>query len=174
MKGLRCCGFVLVGLVLASSSASLQVLKGSRVPLNVKLGLWEITAVTQMSGTPPMDTSTMTPEQRTRMAAAMEAVKQRAATPHTYRTCLTKEKLDKELFENKESCKSTVLESSSKVYAVKFECGGAHPSTGEWHFVALTPETVKGNGTFTMEPNKMVSTSTATGKWVAASCGNVK
>jgi Spy/CpxP family protein refolding chaperone len=57
--------------------------------LNVKLGLWETTFVAQTSGMPPIDTSNLTPEQRARIEAAMEMAKNRAATPHTVRTCLT-------------------------------------------------------------------------------------
>ncbi len=161
------------------TQGSAQVLKGS-VPLNVKLGLWEATAVVQSSGTPPMDTSAMTPEQRARMEAALEASRKRAATPHTMRTCITKEKLQKMPFQdrNDQSCKHTIVESTPAAYAVRFQCTGERGATtsGEWHFQAATPELVKGNGEITVENagHKMVSTSSLTAKWVADSCGDVK
>jgi len=148
--------------------------------LNVKLGLWETTMVAQTSGMPPIDMSHMTPEQRARMEAAMEAAKTRAATPHTIRTCLTKEKLEKGLFQDKDndaSCKHKVITKSTTVYAVRFDCSRENNNTtGEWRFEAVTPENVKGNGKFTIEHagQKMSSTGTMTAKWVAASCGNVK
>lgn len=148
--------------------------------LNVKLGLWETTMVAQTSGVPPLDMSNMTPEQRARMEAAMEAAKKRAATPHTFRTCLTKEKLDKAPFQDKDndaSCKHTVITRSTTVYAVKFECSRENNnSSGEWRFEAVTPENVKGGGKFTVESagRKMSSTGTMNAKWIGASCGDVK
>lgn len=148
--------------------------------LNVKLGLWETTTVAQTSGMPPIDTSHMTPEQRARMEAAMEAVKNRAATPHTIRSCLTKEKLDKALFQDKDndaSCKHTVITRSATVYAFKFECSRENNnSSGEWRFEAVTPEKVKGDGKFAVENGgrKMSSRGTMTAKWIAPSCGAVR
>ena len=148
--------------------------------LNVKLGLWETTVVSQMSGMPPIDMSNMTPEQRARMEVAMEAAKKRAATPHTIRTCLTKEKLEKGLFQDKDneaSCKHEVVTKSTTVYAVKFDCSREdNNTTGEWRFEAVTPENVKGNGKFTIEHTgrKMSSTGTMTAKWIGSSCGDVK
>ncbi len=167
-------------LALAALPGSAQVLKGSVVPLNVKLGLWEATIVVQSSGAPPIDTSKMTPEQRARMEAALEASRKRAATPHTTRTCLTKEKLEQMPFQDRkdQSCKHTVTASTTSMYAVKFACTGEQgaATSGEWHFEAATPELVKGNGEITMENagQKMVSTTTMTAKWVADSCGDVK
>jgi len=147
--------------------------------LNVKLGLWETTMVAQTSGMPPIDMSHMTPEQRARMEAAMEAAKTRAATPHTIRSCLTKEKLDKALFheDNEASCKHTVITRSATVYAVKFECRRENNnSSGEWRFEAVTPEKVKGDGNFAVENGgrKMSSRGTMTAKWIGPSCGAVR
>lgn len=162
-----------IALGLASSSAFPQVIKGSKVPLNVKVGLWEMTTEVQMTTPPNIDTAGMTPEQKTRMEAAMKMMQQNAAKPHTTRTCLTKEKLEQGFMEERgESCKHTVLESTTTSYGVKFECGGQRPSSGEWHFVAVTPEMVKGKGTMNIQGGS--SNVTSTGKWIGAACGNVK
>lgn len=165
-----------VALGLALSPAFAQVLKGSHVPMNVKLGLWEMTTVVQMSGTPPMDTSGMTAEQKARIEATMKMMQQNAGKPRTTRSCVTKEKLEKGFMERErnESCEETVLESTSTTFGIKFQCGGQHPSNGEWHFVAVTPEMVKGTGTFSLDGGKTNSSTTSTGKWISASCGDVK
>lgn len=148
--------------------------------LNVKLGLWEMTTTVQMSGMPPMDTSGMSAEQRARIEAMMAGSMKAAAKPHTSRSCLTKEKLAEMPFQEKndQSCKSTVLSSSTTEYAVKFSCTNAREgnTSGEWRFQAATPELVKGTGNMTVErgAQKMESKMTMTGKWIGAACGDVK
>ncbi len=148
--------------------------------LNVRLGLWEASATVQSSGAPPIDTSGMTPEQRARVEAAFANSRKRMAAPHTFRSCLTKEKLGEMPFQdrNNGSCKPTVLSSSSTEYAVKFSCTDESGATtsGQWRFQAVSPELVKGDGDMTMERGgqKMESKTTMTAKWIGASCGNVK
>jgi hypothetical protein len=169
----RACCFVFVGLLLVSSSASPQSPAAPRAALNVKLGLWEGTVTVQTSGAPPIDTSKMSPEQRARIEAAMQAAMHKAAMPHTVRSCVTREKLEKDFLpDNGAGCKDTIIANSPTVYAVKFDCSGKHPSTGELHFEALSPEDVRGSGEFAM--GSMTSISTITAKWVAASCGDVR
>ncbi len=166
--------FALAGLLLATPGPA------SAQALNIKLGLWETTTTIQMSGAPPIDTSKMTPEQRARIMGALEASRKRGATPHTRRSCMTKDKLAKDLLQDKNdrSCKETVIASSSTAFAVRMACSseGGGTSSGEWHFEATTPEQVTAIGQFTIEKagNKMTSTSTLTGKWLGASCGDVK
>jgi hypothetical protein len=151
--------------------------QAARTALNVKLGLWEMTTSVQMSGMPaPEPSGKMTPEEKARLDAAMKGAAAAAATPHTTRTCLTREKLDKSLFQDsQQSCKQTMITNTATVNAFKFECTGQPPSTGEFHFEALTPESVKGTGTFTMTGStRMTSRMTMTAKWIGESCGDVK
>ncbi len=148
--------------------------------LNVKLGLWEATTTVQTSGAPPIDTSGMSPEQRARLEAAFANSRKRMAAPHTFRSCLTKEKLGEMPFQdrNNRACKPTVLSSSSSEYAVKFSCTdeSGETTSGQWRFQAASPELVKGDGEMTMERGgqKMESKTSMTAKWIGASCGNVK
>jgi hypothetical protein len=110
--------------------------QAARTALNVKLGLWEMTTSVQMSGMPaPEPSGKMTPEEKARLDAAMKGAAAAAATPHTTRTCLTREKLDKSLFQDsQQSCKQTMITNTATVNAFKFECTGQPPSTGEFHF----------------------------------------
>lgn len=151
---------------------------GSKTALNVKLGLWEMTTSVQMSGMPaPEPSGKMTPEERARLDAATKGAAAAAATPHTTRTCLTREKLDKSIFQDnkQQSCKQTMITNTATVNAFTFECTGQPPSSGEFRFEALTPESVKGTGTFAMTgPTKMTSKMTMTAKWLGESCGDVK
>ncbi len=174
---------VLAPALLVSTILALAMFGSARAQgpkLNVKLGLWEATTVIQTTGAPPVDMSKMTPEQRQRFETALENSRKRGATPHTTRTCLNAEKLEKGPFEGKDSeaCKREVVTSSSTTYDVKFVCHDEQvgSTSGEWHFEALTPELVKGTGTISMERagQKMESTSTMTAKWVGAVCGDVR
>ncbi len=141
--------------------------------LNVKLGLWEATTIVHMSGLPQADTSGMSAEQRARIEAMM-------ARPHTFRSCVTKEKLGGVPFQDRNSraCQPTVLSSSPSEYAVKFSCRdeSGETTSGQWQFQAESPELVKANGEMTMERagQKTEAKTTMTAKWVGASCGNVR
>ena len=168
---LRFTGFVAGALVGAVALVSAQ-------SFNLKYGLWEMTATGQASGAPPFDTSKMTPEQRAQAEAMM---KNMAAKPHTTRTCITREKLEKDPFSGDhgqdESCKVTVVQRTATTYAFKEECTGEDgKTTSDARFVAPTPDTV--NGTIKIVRDRggksMTITSQVTGKYVASACGDVK
>src|SRR5689334_10995600 len=67
-------------------------------PLNVKLGLWETTSTITTKGQVPVSDemlSRLTPEQRARVEERMKAQAGDRTTTHTYKSCLTKEKLER-------------------------------------------------------------------------------
>jgi hypothetical protein len=146
--------------------------------LDVKLGLWEVTSVSQTGGIPPIDTSRMTPEQKAKVEAAFAA---RAGKPQTTtrKSCLTKEELDKAPFlgskENDQTCKRDVV-STSHVLKIKAVCSGAQKSTTELNFEAVSRESVKGTMVMNMGegPRTMTVNATLTGKWLGPVCGDVK
>jgi hypothetical protein len=149
--------------------------------LDVKMGLWEATTLVQTSGMPPMDTSTLTPQQRAQLEAATAAAGKMAARPHVVKECLTKEKMAKGgLFQQdkQDNCTHTVLTDTAAELGVKFSCsaGDGETTSGEWHFQATSPESVKGTGQMTMArgAQSMKASTSVTAKWISASCGNVK
>jgi hypothetical protein len=162
------------------AAAMLQPAAAGNPRLNVRLGLWEVTSVAQTSGNLPYDMGNLSPEQRAKVEAMMTATRKRMAQPHTFRSCLTEGKLEKDLFQDNknDSCKQSVVSRTSSAYDVRFDCrderGGE--TSGEWKFEAENPELVKGSGQMTMQgaAGKMQSASTITAKWIGASCGNVK
>jgi Spy/CpxP family protein refolding chaperone len=147
--------------------------------LNVKPGLWEVTATTQTSGRPPMDLSSLSPEQRAKIEAAMKKQMGEMAKPTVSRECMTREKIDKELFGDKDldpSCKRTTIAKTATVQELKVECTGKQKMTGTMRFEAVTPESVKGTVNMVAEGagQTMNANSTFTAKWLADSCGDVK
>src|ERR1035441_6170576 len=85
-------------LLVVSFLAPLAGWAADPVPMDIKLGLWESTITTQMSGMPalpPELLSKLTPEQRAKMEAAMG--RGGASPKTTTRHCVTKETLNQAL-----------------------------------------------------------------------------
>src|SRR6188472_2497773 len=92
-------GFMVAPRALIASLAVVgfsSVLVAQAPALDLKVGLWEHTIVTSMSGVPPVDTSKMSPEQAARAAEAMKAMGNDKSV--TTKTCLQKEDLAKDSF----------------------------------------------------------------------------
>ena len=153
-------------------------------PMNVKLGLWETTVSNAMRGMPPIPAEVlakMTPEQRQRMEAAMAARAGSSGSPQTYKSCLTKEALEKALSfgdDRNHNCKRTLVSSSASKQDIHMECGNEKvTTTGDLHFEALTPEMVKGTLTLTSTGAGagmgMNIKSEFSSKWLGPDCGDV-
>ena len=168
---------VVVGLVLLMSS----VVWGQKIPLNVKTGLWETTATNTMTGQMPVTPEMMqnlTPEQRARVEQALKARGSGKPTTRTYKSCLTKEQLDRgTAFKNDKECTETPVNSTSSKLTVKMACDveGAK-ATGTVTFQALSSEHVKGEGqmSVTGAGHTMNSSSIFDAKWLGSDCGSVK
>lgn len=157
----------------------------SVTPLNVKLGLWQTTITTNMSGLPGIPDSALaqlSPDQRAKIEAAMKQV---SGQPMTTKSCMTKDKLEKsEGFRNApKSCTYTVVSSTSSKLEMKLSCTqNGMTMSGNVHVEATDSENVKGsiqmntsgNGSASAGGNTMNMNSTFTSKWVGAACGDVQ
>jgi uncharacterized protein DUF3617 len=172
-------GWLTVSL-LATIGLPVSALQTKGQLLNVKLGLWEVTATSQSSGMPPIDLSQLPPETRAKAEAAMKEQFSGKPTTHTMRSCLTKEKLEKDLFQDEKdaSCKRTTVTSTASVVEFTVECKGERTTTGHMRFEAVTPENVKGNISMKIAApeggKEMTVTSNMVAKWLNESCGDVK
>jgi len=152
------------------------------VPLNVKLGLWEMTTQTQMSGLPPIPPAAlahMAPEQRARIQASMAESMAKREKPEVRKECVTRKTLEHG-FNPKRSgakgCNMTVTTSTPRVMEMHQNCTGSQKITGTFHFEAPTPDTVVGNYHMAMSGggNAMTMKFDIRGRWLGADCGNVK
>jgi Protein of unknown function (DUF3617) len=171
MRGVVLAGTGLIALALAAPALAERP--------DLKLGLWETTTV--RSGGSPMDLSNMPPEARAKIEAYQKLHPNQSGPTHTVRSCLTKEKLDHEMFTPSEGprdgCKRTQVKTTKTTEDITIECpNGAH---GEGHFQILSPELSK--GTFAMTGMSGPDGKTAfsmksqmTSKWISADCGDVK
>ena len=150
--------------------------------MDVKPGLWETAMSTQMSGLPPIPPEALarlTPEQRKQMESVLS---QRAGrgTTSTSKSCVTKEDMNKPLGLSdtvKQSCKSTIVRSSSTEQEIRLDCNqGGMQGTATMHIEAVDSENIK--GTMQMNANggnnKMSMQSSFTSKWVSSDCGDLK
>jgi hypothetical protein len=147
--------------------------------LDVRLGLWEVTTVTNLGGAPPaMDTSKMTPEQQARMNDAMKQMM--GEHRNTENSCITQDDLNKANFmpaeADAQNCRQTVTLNTKTALESSFTCTGGQPMTGKMHIEAPTPTAM--NATMDMSAGQsgraMTMTIKMTGKWLKAECGDVK
>ena len=172
MKSLLAVAMVLTCAGAAFSADKIQ-------PLDVKLGQWETTTTSQMSGMPPIPPEAMarmTPEQRAKMQAAMNQA------PHTQtrKSCLKKEDLEKgaTFGEDRKNCTRTVLTSTSSKMDVRLQCdeGSGMKTDATLKIEALNSENVKGDiqAESSGGGNKMNMKSNFTAKWLGPVCGKTE
>lgn len=174
---------LVLGGAIATAAAALV---SAQTPLNVKLGLWEVTSTQHITGMempqvpPNVDLSKVPPEQRARIEAMMKANQAKTSgQPTTIKQCVTTEKLNRALFDDREmdpSCKRTMVSSSSTLEEINIECSGRQKMSGTVKIEATGPEAVKGTTHFMadMEGKPITIDSTFAGKWVSADCAGVK
>jgi Spy/CpxP family protein refolding chaperone len=169
-------GLALVGtIVLVTQAADMP-------HLNVKLGLWEVHMVPQVSGDYPSmsddQLAKMTPEQRARIQAAMQAAMSEMNKPRVTQDCMTAEKLQRG-FGEKDSvnCKTAVMSNSSSEFESRQICTDSDGTRDSLlHVSAKGPDHVIGTVKSAMSHGGKGMTFNATmeGKWLSADCGDVK
>lgn len=150
-------------------------------PMNVKIGLWDVTYSSSAKGDLPLDSDELkklTPEQRASLEQMWKAQQSKGAQTETRKRCLTEKSLKEDPFiEKSPNCTRTVVTSSSSEIYVREQCSlnGKQENTS-YDIRALTPESVK--GTIRMEDtgnNKTMNLSgDFTAHWIAPICGNVE
>jgi hypothetical protein len=155
-------------------------------PLDIKLGLWEITSTVAMTGMPAMPNippdvlAKMPPEQRAKMEAAMGARSGESPTTVARKTCITREKLDKQtaFSDERKNCTHTVVTSSSKKLEIKLQCTEQQNTTmnGTIQVEALNSETLKGSVRMATSGGgrHMNMNSDFTSRYLGSACGDVK
>jgi hypothetical protein len=139
--------------------------------LNVKTGLWEITASTEMDGMPPMPKEVLdklTPEQRAGIEASM------GSHTETSRECITERDLN-EPFDsgNPDECKHDIVRSTRTMQEFKLTCTGEYKGSGTFKIQAPTPETMTGmvDVAIGQGETKMTIKADMKGRWLGPECG---
>ena len=166
--------FILVTLLVVSCAQA----GDTPTSLDVKLGLWEVTTTTTMSGQapmPPEKLAKLNPEQRASLKKSMAG----PPSTDTHKECVTSEKLKKSLLfgEDHEGCSRTFVTSSSTKIEAKLHCQRDQAQTeGTMKLDVLNSESVKGDmdaivtsGKRTMNMHVAFSS-----KYLTSSCGSVE
>src|ERR687888_2736858 len=97
---------------------------------DVKTGLWEITSTGTTTGMPPIPAEAlarMTPDQRAKMEAAMQAAISQNNQPHVSKSCITERQLEKApnfAEQHDKSCAQTVINRTASLIETRVECTG--------------------------------------------------
>lgn len=153
-----------------------------KVNLDADTGLWEVTTHPQMSGSlkiPEEQLQKMTPEQRARVEAALQAVTESAKEGHVMRQCLTREHLGKgfDLGNEGADCKTTVIRNTSTELEVRRQCSGNdNVRTTTEHFRMDGRRRVSGtmDAVMSQEGKPLTMHMAIEGRWLGADCGAVK
>lgn len=144
-------------------------------PLDIKPGLWEVSAKTDMSGSPiPADVlEKLPPDRRAKMLAIL---KSRKAATHTIQSCITKDELDRpfKAQDEEENCKSTIVTATPTKAEYKIQCSGSQAHSGVMKIEALSRESIKGSTIMQVNSGQGTVANEMSGKWISANCGNVK
>ena len=168
-------------LLLTSFSSIVFAGPGNVQPLNIKTGLWQTTMNVSVSGAPPITPdmeaklAQMPPEQRARIEAMMKSRLGGAPQTHTYKSCITKEDLNKYPFSDpRHNCTYNVLTSTGSKMDVSGSCTEADGMKTDFkmRLDALDSENVKGTGQVAINGggHTMNGTYSGTGKWLSSTC----
>ncbi|HEY0684229.1 MAG TPA: DUF3617 domain-containing protein [Steroidobacter sp.] len=146
--------------------------------LNVKLGLWEMTSIMRFSGIPPLPkelTDKMTPEQRAKMIADLEAAAAEEPEEEVSSECITQEDLDRPFQSaSSEDCKQTVVRTTRNSQEIRMVCTGKIKGTGLFRVTTPTPETMTGDLDLTTGegPEAFTLKGNIKGRWLGPDCGD--
>ncbi len=168
----------------AAAALTLTVVITAQTPmLDVKMGLWETTTKMTMPGMaaqmPKMsdeDLAKMPPAARAQIENMMKTMQ---GAPVTVKTCMTKEKFEKNGFQQErpnQNCKQTITSNTPRSMDATVVCSGAQAMTAQMHIESISNTEYKGTmkGKATGRGGEMEMTVDMTGKWLGADCGDVK
>ncbi len=160
--------------------AALPLTSDDLHPLDVKTGLWENTMTISVSGFPliPADMQAkldkMTPEQRARIQTNMKGT----PTTRTFKSCLTKERLNSNPFSEKNCTWKELTSTGTKMDGEGTCVTGSEKMKSDvtMHIEAEDSEHVKGTGKLAMSNGgrTMNSSFDIISKYLGADCGDTK
>lgn len=170
-------------IALLVASVLLAPALASAASLNLKPGLWEIHSTVKRTGEPPIPASLLaklSPEQRTKLEAALKARMAQQPNDSVTKTCVTEEDLKKPIpldpASRNKACKSTLVKHSSSMQEVHIECAGQQSVVGDWKFEAVNSKSMAGTMNMKISAGSKAMTVNGTfhGKWLQASCAGLK
>jgi PAB1-binding protein PBP1 len=165
-------------MLVLTSLLSLPLAGTAADKLNVKLGLWEITTTTQMTGVPQLEPellAKMSPQQRAQMEAAFKAEASKGPHKDVSKECVTQKDVDHPFSasSDRKDCKQTTVSTTRTSQEVHMVCTGSKKGTGTFRVNAPNPQTISGDFNLTSGDgaNPMVIKTQLKGRWLSPDCG---
>jgi Protein of unknown function (DUF3617) len=158
-------------------------------PLDVKVGLWETSVTTELSGLPAMPPMSLSEEELAKIPAAQRAQVEAAmkgrgsmGRPQTtsQKQCVTRETLNRSMYRGSDkTCTAKVVSATSSTQQIHIECSpSGTKAAGDMTLERVDSEHIK--GTMHMKTSggnagRSVDVKmTTSGKWLSSDCGGVK
>ena len=168
--------------------AAATVWAADPVPMDVKLGQWESTMTSQITGMPqgrgmpqipPEQLARLPPEQRAKIEAMMAQMASGAPRTATTKSCIKREDLTKLPMNNDQSCKTTLTSSSSSKQVIQMDCDrNGNKQSGTMTIEALSSESIKftvvGGASDASKGMNMSMNISGTSKWLSPVCADAK
>lgn len=145
--------------------------------LNIKTGLWEVSATTNFSGMPPLPKELLdqlTPEQRAELEKTMKQSSGEEARTDVSRECITERDLERP-FEsaNPDDCKQELVRSTRTTQEIRLTCTGEYKGSGTFVINTPTAETMTGVLDLSVgnDSNPMKIKANMKGRWLGPDCG---
>ncbi len=146
--------------------------------LNVKVGAWEMTTTTLMTGmmVPVEEQAKMSPEQRATIEEAMKAYAGKPTTDVS-KACVTKEDLDQDrllMSEEEDQCKRKIISKSATKIAFELTCEEPDPYKSTVVVEARTSESFVGSMNMVQGDGGGKVHVDIKGRWLGASCDSIE
>ena len=175
-------GLFLLTMVLELTPGSIIPLMASSAladSLNAKPGAWEMTTTTLTTGmpAPPDMLAKMSPEQRTKIKAMMQA---RAGKPttHVHASCMTQKDLDEDRIikksDDEDQCAQKIITKSANRLVIEKTCPAPRASTSQITVEAKTPERIVAGIDMKQGGADGKVHVDIKGHWLRASCAGIK
>jgi hypothetical protein len=163
-------------------AASIFTTGAFAAPLDVKLGLWETTFTSQMSGSGlPFDASNLSPAQQAQLQAMLRARQAQGPMTRVYKSCLTKKQLEEdpaaEPPEAGEKCTTKIVSQTSKHWKGTRVCTRASRRR-EFNIDVSAVSRERTRGTvrvmFSEGGKAMTVNGRLSSRWLSSNCGSVQ
>lgn len=146
---------------------------------NAKPGAWEMTITTLTTGMPvsPDMLAKMSPEQRAKIEAMMQA---RAGKPstHVYQSCMTQKDLDEDRIikksDDEDQCTQKIITKSANRLVIEKTCPAPRASTSQMTMEAKTPESIVASINMVQGGADGKAHVDIKGHWLRTSCAGIK
>jgi hypothetical protein len=146
--------------------------------INIKVGAWEMTTTTLMTGVmiPVEAQANMSPEQRAKIEEIIQA---RSSKPnvHIAKTCVTKEDLDQDRILNSDyenQCKKKIISKSASRIVLEQTCEAPGPSKSTVVIEANTSESIAATMDMMQAGGSGKVHVDIKGQWLGASCEGIE